>query len=146
MHNKGLNIDPGIFDLKFNPPQNFASYRQAEMDGVRVGVFGQMIAVPYMSKRFAMKRFLGLTDEEIIENEEKWQEENLEDPNNAASAAAELRSAGVTASGAAADMGSIDSAGIPPAGMEDENGMPMDEPQAAPGMPGSTGSGGAQPS
>jgi hypothetical protein len=146
LHNKGLNIDPGIFDLKFNPPQNFASYRQAEMDGVRVGVFGQMIAVPYLSKRFAMKRFLGLTDEEIVENETKWKEENLEDPNNAASAAAELRSAGVTASGAAADMGAIDSAGVPPEGMEDENGMPMEEPQAAPGMPGSTGSGAAQPS
>jgi len=29
---KGVNIDTSMFDLKFQPPQNFASYRQAEID------------------------------------------------------------------------------------------------------------------
>ena len=136
---KGLNIDPNIFDLKFNPPQNFASYRQAEMDGVRVGVFGQMIAIPYMSKRYAMKRFLGLTQEEITENEEMWREENLENLDNPANAAAELRSAGITSSGAAGDLGAIDDAGIPPEGMEDDMGMPTeDAPAGQPAAPGST--------
>jgi len=31
---RGFNIDAKIFDLKFNAPQNFASYRQTELDAV----------------------------------------------------------------------------------------------------------------
>jgi hypothetical protein len=131
LHNNGVNVDSGIFDVKFNPPQNFASYRQAEMDTARVATFASMVEVPFMSKRFAMKRFLGMTQEEITENETLWQEENLEKIKNGQSASAELRSAGVTASGAAEDMGAIDSAGEPPEGMDDTGG-------AAP-MPGAGG-------
>jgi hypothetical protein len=125
LHNNGVNVDSGIFDVKFNPPQNFASYRQAEMDTARVGTFASMVEVPFMSKRFAMKRFLGMTQEEITENETLWKEENLEDAKNSESASAELRSAGVTASGAAEDMGAIDAAGEPPEGMEEAGGEPM---------------------
>jgi len=65
MNNKGINIDPNLFDVKFNPPQNFAAYRQAEMDGARANVFTTMAQVPHISKRFALKRFLGLTAEEV---------------------------------------------------------------------------------
>ena len=35
-----------------------------------------MSAIPYMSNRFAMKRFLGMSAEEIAENERMWREEN----------------------------------------------------------------------
>jgi hypothetical protein len=72
----GINIDSGIFELKFNNPQNFAAYRQAELDTTRVGIFAQLQEVPYLSKRFAMKRFLGMSQEEITENEQMWREEN----------------------------------------------------------------------
>ena len=130
LHNKGVNVDPGIFDLKFNPPQNFASYRQAEMDTARVNTFAAMVEVPFMSKRFAMKRFLGLSQEEVTENETMWKEENLEDTKNSESAAAEMRSVGVTAGGAAADMSNIEAAGTPPEGMEDDM-----EGAPAPGAP-----------
>jgi hypothetical protein len=125
LHNNGVNVDSGIFDVKFNPPQNFASYRQAEMDTARVSTFASMVEVPFMSKRFAMKRFLGMTQEEITENETLWKEENLEDAKNSESASAELRSAGITSSGAAEDMGAIDDAGQPPEGMEEAGGEPM---------------------
>jgi hypothetical protein len=133
LHNKGVNVDPGIFDLKFNPPQNFASYRQAEMDTARVNTFAAMVEVPFMSKRFAMKRFLGLSQEEITENETMWKEENLEDTKSSESAAAEMRSVGVTAGGAAADMGNIEAAGTPPEGMEGDIGA--EAPAPAPGAP-----------
>jgi hypothetical protein len=73
---RGLNIDSGLFQLKFNPPQNFAAYRQSELDNARVGTFASMEAFPYISKRFALERFLGLTEEEITKNEELWREEN----------------------------------------------------------------------
>lgn len=73
---RGLNIDSGLFQLKFNPPQNFAAYRQSELDNARVGTFASMEAFPYISKRFALERFLGLTEEEITKNEQLWREEN----------------------------------------------------------------------
>jgi len=73
---RGFNIDPGLFNLAFNPPQNFAAYRQSELDTARVSTFVSMEAFPYMSKRFAMERFLGLTEEEITKNEKLWREEN----------------------------------------------------------------------
>jgi len=73
---RGFNIDSSLFNLKFNPPQNFASYRQAELDAQRVNVFTALEGVPYISKRFAMQRFLGLTEEELRANEDLWSEES----------------------------------------------------------------------
>ena len=106
LKNSGINIDNNIFDIKFNPPQNFASYRQAEMDTARVNVFGTLIAVPFLSKRFAMKRFLGLSTEELAENEKMWKEENI-DSDTELSASAELRGAGVTANSLGGDISSL---------------------------------------
>jgi hypothetical protein len=136
LYSKGVNVDPSVFDVKFNPPQNFASYRQAEMDTARVNTYTALAEVPHLSKRFAMKRFLGLTQEEVTENETMWKEENLEDYKNADSASAELRSAGITSAGAADDMGAIDDAGMAPEGMEGADqgmeGMPAAGGQPAP--------------
>jgi hypothetical protein len=104
--NKGINIDPNLFDVEFNPPQNFAAYRQAEMDGVRINTFGSIVQVPFISKRFALKRFLGLSQEEIAENQEMWAEENL-DAIEPVSAGAELRGAGITPGGMSSDMDTL---------------------------------------
>jgi len=73
---RGFNIDSGLFNLKFNPPQNFASYRQVELDTARVSTFQGLEQLPYMSKRFLLERFLGLTMEEITKNEKWWREEH----------------------------------------------------------------------
>ena len=131
MSNKGLNLDPNLFDLQFNPPQNFASYRQAEMDTARVNTYGTLSAVPHISKRFSMKRFLGLTQEEIAENEKMWREENIDRSVNL-SAQTELRSAGVTASGLESDIDELGSAGEAPEGMD----MGMEGDMAAAPAPG----------
>jgi hypothetical protein len=128
LHAKGINIDSNIFDVKFNPPQNFASYRQAEMDTARVNTFGTMVGVPFMSKRFAMKRFLGLTQEEIAENETMWKEENV-DAGTELSANAELRNAGITANGMAGDISELSSSAPPPPAPGAD---PMAEPGAVP--------------
>lgn len=113
LFNKGISVDSNIFELKFNPPQNFASYRQAEMDTARVSTFGTMVAVPFMSKRFALKRFLGLTAEEIAENEQMWREENVEDAPKG-NAQSELRGAGITSGGLETDMEQMGQAGEAP--------------------------------
>jgi hypothetical protein len=91
---RGFNIDSGLFSIGFNAPQNFASYRQSELDNTRIQAFMQMEPLPYMSKRFLLERFLGLTEEEIKQNEEQWREER-EDPTIEASGS-DLRSVGIS--------------------------------------------------
>ena len=102
---KGVNIDTAMFDLEFEPPQNFAAYRQSELDNARVPTYTQMSAIPYISNRFAMKRFLGMSAEEIAENERMWREENDEELNQPpADASAEMRGAGISSAGISADI------------------------------------------
>jgi hypothetical protein len=72
---RGINIDGSLFDLKFEEPQNFASYRQADIDSARIATYTQLEAYPYFSKRFLMKRYLGLSEMEMAENEMMWSEE-----------------------------------------------------------------------
>jgi hypothetical protein len=92
---RGFNIDSSLFNLKFNPPQNFASYRQAELDAQRVNVFTALEGVPYISKRFAMQRFLGMTEEELRQNEELWAEES-DNQESQSVAGSDLRSVGIS--------------------------------------------------
>ena len=131
---KGYNIDNSMFSLKLNPPQNFAQYRQTEMDQSRVGTFTQVAELPYMSKRFALKRYLGLTEEEMARNAELWAEENNV-PQKKKSKQNELRAGGVTQSGISSDL--------------DQFEEPTAEPEApapgqpAPGTPGTTPGGAA---
>ena len=114
LHSKGINVDSNIFEVKFNPPQNFASYRQAEMDTARVNTFNTMIAIPQISKRFALKRFLGLSAEELSENETLWREENI-DEDTSLPASAELRSVGITANQMGSDVSGLNTATeVPP--------------------------------
>jgi hypothetical protein len=91
---RGFNIDSGIFDLKFNPPQNFASYRQAELDSTQLSNFTTVADIPYVSKRFALKRYAGWTEDEIVENERMWREENKKQEELEA-AGSDLRGVGV---------------------------------------------------
>jgi len=124
LHNKGMNIDNNIFDIKFNPPQNFASYRQAEMDTARAANFQNLVAIPFVSKRFAMQRFLGLSQEEIAENERLWREENI-DEDVKLGASAELRGAGITANGIAGDLSGLSNTAAPPPAPGEETAEPM---------------------
>ena len=102
---KGVNIDVAMFDIKFQPPMNFASYRQAEVDNNRISTYTQIAQVPYVSKRYALQRFLGLTPEEMAENEKLWREENDENIKaKPTTSATELRSAGISTAGIDADL------------------------------------------
>jgi hypothetical protein len=134
LHTQGINVDSNIFDVKFNPPQNFAAYRQTEMDTARVNTFNTMVAVPMISKRFALERFLGLKKEEIAENERLWKEENI-DEDQYLSASSELRGAGITANGMAGDVGSLGSADVPPEPAPGEEGAPAEDGAPAGGAP-----------
>jgi len=102
---QGVNIDNSLFEITFNAPQNFASYRQAELDNNRVQTFAALQEVPYMSKRFALKRFLGLSQEEVTENELMWKEENGTKIAQEAEASAQMRSVGVSPNDISAEAG-----------------------------------------
>jgi len=92
---RGFNIDSGLFTINFPPPQNFASYRQAELDTTRMQAFSTLEPLPYFSKRFLMKRYLGLSDEELQENSELWAEES-DDPELTPTTGQDLRSVGIS--------------------------------------------------
>lgn len=135
---RGINIDGQLFDLQFNEPQNFANYRQAEIDAAKIGTFTSLEAFPYFSKRFLMKRYLGMSEQEMSENETMWMEEKGE----AEEAPAEdvgLRSVGVTPGGLDMDL----AAAAPPAEGGAEGGAPGAE-GAAVGAP-EPGAGAASP-
>ena len=130
---RGFNIDAGLFSISLCEPQNFASYRQAEMDTSRISSFAQLDPLPYMSKRFIMKRYLGLTEEELVENEQMWKEER-DQPELETTQGQDLRSIGITPAGLESDISTgQELAGTGAEGIEGaEGGMPG-APTTAPG-------------
>jgi hypothetical protein len=73
---RGFQIESNLFELKFIEPQSFSQYREIEIDNARAGVFTQIEGVGYLSRRFILKKYLGLSEQEILENETFWKEEN----------------------------------------------------------------------
>jgi hypothetical protein len=141
---KGYNIDNGMFELKLNPPQNFAQYRQTEMDQARVNTFTAVAELPYMSKRFALKRYLGLSEEEMARNAELWAEENNV-PQKKQTKSNQLRSAGVTQSGITGDLDQFEEPTAEPESPEPgspQPGQPGQTPGGGGTTPGGTGGGG----
>ena len=132
---RGFNIDGSLFDLQFNPPQNFAQYRQADIDAARIATFTQLEAYPYLSKRWLMKRYLGMTEQEVAENEMAWAEERG-DVETAPVDAPGLRSVGVSPGGIQSDI-----EGLGPTG--GEAGGP--DLSGAPGTDGAAGAGAPSP-
>jgi hypothetical protein len=104
LYERGVNIDSNLFELKFQPPQNFASYRQAELDNQRINTYGTISQQTYISKRFALKRYLGLSEEEVAENERLWAEENGKGHPAVTDSSGELRGVGVSQAGISSDM------------------------------------------
>jgi len=139
---KGYNIDNGMFEIKLNPPQNFAQYRQTEMDQSRVNTFTAVADLPYMSKRFALKRYLGLSEEEMARNAELWAEENNV-PQKKQSKSNELRGGGITQSGITSDLDQFEEPTADPDAPEPGSPQPG-QPGQTPGgqTPGGTGGGG----
>ena len=123
---RGINIDNNLFELQFNEPQNFASYRQAEVDQARITSFTQLEQYPYLSKRFLLTRYLGLTEEEMTDNERMWAEEQG-DVDKAPPEEAGLRSVGISPGSLENE---LQGAEVPPeaeAGAEAQGGAPGGE-------------------
>jgi hypothetical protein len=65
----GVQIDTDMFDLKFPEPENFALYRESEILAGLFSSFSSAEGLPYISKRWAMMRFLGLKEDDLQVNE-----------------------------------------------------------------------------
>jgi hypothetical protein len=113
---RGVNIDGQLFELRLNEPQNFAKYRQADVDAVRITAFTQLEAFPYLSKRFLLTRYLDLSEEEMQQNDEMWAEEHSDGTTDASETDAGLRAVNVTPAGIESDMSNLEMPELPPAG------------------------------
>jgi hypothetical protein len=114
LYNRGVNIDSSLFEVKFQPPQNFASYRQAELDNQRINTYGTISQQTYISKRFALKRYLGLSEEEVAENERLWAEENGKGHPAVTNSSGERRGVGVSQAGIEDDTTNLADTEAPP--------------------------------
>ena len=103
---RGMNIDNSLFELRLNDPQNFAKYRQAEVDATRIQAFTNLEPIPYLSKRFLLKRYLDLSEEELQENDELWAEENAE-VSDTTTPQSGLRSVGISPSDIESDLDTL---------------------------------------
>lgn len=105
---RGFNLDNSIFELQLSEPMNFAGYREIEIDSSRIGAFTSIEGTEYMSKRFMMKKYLGLTDVEIKENEKMWFEEQGNLGVESDSSSSDLRNVGISTGDISSDLDSID--------------------------------------
>ena len=119
LKHRGITIDNNLFEVQLNEPQNFAKYRQIELDAASLNIYQSVAEIPHISKRFALKRFFGWSEEEIMENERMVLEERLgnEAPSSAGKGGAGMRQAGISSSDFAGDMNEFSDADL--AGAED---------------------------
>ena len=75
LRSSNIRIDESMYRVRLPEPSNFGKYRQLEMDSALLGGYGAADGIPYISKRFGMKRYLQMSDEEIIQNERQKREE-----------------------------------------------------------------------
>lgn len=73
---RGIEIDPGNFYIEFLKPMNFSSYREIQLENERAALFNQIAGVTYLSSQFKLQKYLGLSDDEMRENERLWRQEN----------------------------------------------------------------------
>jgi len=75
LDHSNIKVDPNLFKLKLPDPQNFALYRQAALDADLVNTFNTVQEVPFISKRFALKRYLGYSEDDLQTNEAMLRQE-----------------------------------------------------------------------
>ena len=74
----GINVQGDGFDLTLLESSNLNKMTELDIQGRYLQNFQSAINIPYLSKRFAMKKWLGLSEEEFAENERLYAEENPE--------------------------------------------------------------------
>ena len=131
---RGFSIDNSIFELQLSEPMNFAGYREIELDSSRINSFTAIAGTEYMSKRFMMKKYLGLSDVEIKENEQMWFEEQGEASVDTDTTGSDLRNVGISTGDIGGDLDELgDLEAEADAGAEADAEAPGDEGGSLPG-------------
>jgi hypothetical protein len=81
LKHRGIEIQSNLFELQFFAPESFGEYRRMGMDAEQINLFSTLMgteATKYVSKRFALERYLGWSQDDISRNEQMWREENAE--------------------------------------------------------------------
>lgn len=78
----GINVETSFFNLRLPDPENFGVYRQQKVDSELLNTMSTAQGITWLSPRFSAKKYLQLTDEEIIENYHLRCEDLNIDPND----------------------------------------------------------------
>ena len=103
---RGFSLDNSLFEIRFNEPQNFAAYRDIELNNQRISSFTGIRDTEFLSKRFMLKKYLGLSEIEMKENEKLWHEERGSSESPSATGT-DMRSLGITPGGITSDLDDI---------------------------------------
>lgn len=144
LKHKGIEIDNSEFSIQFVKPMNFSSYREIQLETERATLFNSIQGTVYLANRFKLKKYLGLSDTEIKENEQLWREENNYEKYSDDDQTVDLRNIGIRPQpNAAVDTGiepNLDDLGLPPpeeTAPTQPAGTPV--PGATPGTPAAPG-------
>ena len=100
---RAIEINDDSFSLAFYEPTNITELTEEEIRKSRLDAFSSASQNPYISKQFALKYYLKLTEEEynenqrllIMENQEKFKDKDVPLPTEDKNQAPGLRSVGV---------------------------------------------------
>lgn len=70
-----INIDHTLFRVMLPEPSNYENYRQAELDNSLLSIISSAENIPWLSKRFVARRYLQLSEDEVLTNEQLVKEE-----------------------------------------------------------------------
>jgi hypothetical protein len=79
---RGFPIDSSIYELTFNEPENFSTFAKIELETAQIGVYAPLAEMKHFSKRWLMMEKLGMTEQEIMDNEMMWIAENRQNLGN----------------------------------------------------------------
>ena len=68
LSDKGFLTSNTSFELSFNDPTSIIELTKTEIENNNLQTFNSAISSPYISKQFALKKYLKLTEDEINEN------------------------------------------------------------------------------
>lgn len=77
----GINVDETTFNIMLPSPNNYAASRKQAINNELINTYQTADGIRTLSKRFALKKYLQLTDEEILTNERMLREEMGMNPN-----------------------------------------------------------------
>jgi len=71
----GIVVDEQAFKLSFFPPSSITEVTKDDLERNRLSTCQSAMQIPYISKQFALKHYLGLTEEEFNENQRLLEQE-----------------------------------------------------------------------